>query len=47
MVNFIIGLFLGAIFGFLIACILASGKIADIIAERENPKHSERRIKER
>ena len=42
--GFIIGLFVGAILGFFTAALLSSGKIADRIAQRENPKYAEKRI---
>lgn len=41
-------LFVAASFGAMVGCLIsglfAGGKIADIIAERENPKHTSKRI---
>ena len=37
--GFIFGAFFGACLGLLVACMLASGKIADIIAGRDNPRN--------
>jgi len=45
--GFVIGGFVCGFIVLVVTCAIASGKIADIIAERDNPKHSERRIRER
>ena len=37
--GFIFGAFAGTLLGFLVACVLASGKISDIVAQRDNPKN--------